>query len=218
MSYLAPAQTDEALLTAELIRSWRRSELSSRILLPDPVKDGEGADIDELCPIFFYGQRFDPANAKAVAPFSPQQIAGGPTLGVGYLIANVGPESAEELPSSSPGNPGREDRTVPLEVRIVVPSIGGRSTAKTYGSALSLIFSGFGVAPPNDPYEYCITNVTRPPGAPTLVSDDTFLAEWRWAARFVRTALSTIAGPAPAPVQAPSGRVVVDPSGSPVYA
>lgn len=219
-----PAQLDHDLLISELLRAWRHDEpkLVGRVRLPDPLKDSGGDDIPLLSPCFVFGQSFDPSKDDDVKPFTVQQVAGGPDgagdeqPGVGYIIGSVGSEGSP-LPSSSPGNPGLYDRPVPMEVRIFVPSVSGKGLATAYGSALTLIFSGISFSEMGDDWSYCLVNVDHPGAGVTFVSDDTFTTEWRWTCNFVRTATSTISGPALLPVMGPNGGVILNHSGEPFY-
>jgi hypothetical protein len=220
-----PAQLDHDLLVSEFLRAWRHDEpkLVGRVRLPDPLKDSGDVDIPYLSPRFVFGEQFDPSSDDDVAPFTAQQVAGGDDgtgterPGVGYIVVRVGPDGPTLYPSSSSGDPGLYDRQVPFEARIFVPAVGGKGLATAYGCALAEIFSGAGWSAIGDTRSYCLVNVDHPAAGVTFVSSDNFTTEWRWQCTFIRTATSTISGPAPIPVMGPNGGVVLNPSGEPLY-
>jgi hypothetical protein len=96
LSIRGVSEVEREVVMSYLVSRWKRSEL---IAFPGaPAVSDPGHDKDEICPILYYGQPFDPSNEADVAALSDYSVR--ELRGWGYytLAVSSGTWSGEQLP------------------------------------------------------------------------------------------------------------------------
>ncbi len=161
-----------ALVTAESVMGyftsrWNRAQLTA---FGAPVPPDLGQGRDEICPVIYFSQPFDPGNDDSLSNLSEytaaelrtREVSSSLVHGVGYITVNLAEIDSKQLDRGSRGSFIGRDRVLFI---IAAPESNGAQLADQYAAALTALFNGVDLRPAsggvqriwNDPESESIT-------------------------------------------------------------